>query len=124
MKKLILMLLIVAAAGISSYAQDSTRTYNKARSGREKAYQQRNKQMDQLNLTQDQKDKMKKMREDSKTQREQIMNDKTLSADQKKAKIRELMKANQDERNSILTDEQKAKLKEMHAQKKSKPVVY
>lgn len=123
MKKLILMLLIVAAAGISSYAQDSTRTYNKSRAGREKAYQQRKNQMDQLNLTQDQKDKMKKMREDSKVKREQIMNDKTLTADQRKAKLSELMKANRDERNSILTDEQKAKLKEMHA-KKSKPVVY
>ena len=64
--------------------------------------------MDNLNLTADQKAQLKTMREDAKQQREAIQNDATLTADQKKAKMKELHKTQSDKMKSILTPEQQA----------------
>jgi periplasmic protein CpxP/Spy len=66
------------------------------------------KMMDNLNLTADQKAQLKAMREDSKQQRDAIHNDASLSAEQKKAKMKELHKTQSDKMNSILTPEQQA----------------
>jgi Spy/CpxP family protein refolding chaperone len=66
------------------------------------------KMMDNLNLTADQKAQLKAMREDAKQQRDAIQNDASLSAEQKKAKMKELHKTQSDKMNSILTPEQQA----------------
>jgi Spy/CpxP family protein refolding chaperone len=66
------------------------------------------KMMDNLNLTADQKAELKSMREDAKQQREAIQNDASLTADQKKAKMKELHKTQSDKMKSILTPEQQA----------------
>ena len=64
-----------------------------------------------LNLSQDQKDKMQKMRADSKTRFESIRNDKNLSDEQKKEKMKEFKNQQHEQMKSILTPEQLEKLK-------------
>lgn len=66
------------------------------------------KMMDNLNLTAEQKAQLKSMRQDAKQQREAIQNDASLTADQKKAKMKELHKTQSDKMKSILTPEQQA----------------
>jgi Spy/CpxP family protein refolding chaperone len=67
--------------------------------------------MKDLNLTDAQKTQMKANSESMKQQREAISNDASLSQDQKKAKMQELHKTQKDQMNSILTADQKAKMK-------------
>jgi len=67
----------------------------------------------QLNLTADQKQKMESLRNESKTQMTAIRNDKSLSEDEKKAKMQELRKTQQQKMNSILTAEQIEKMKSL-----------
>ena len=73
--------------------------------------------MTQLNLNADQKTQMKALHQDMKQQRDAIMNDQTLTADQKKQKMKELRKAQSEKMNSILTPDQQAKMKELRKQK-------
>lgn len=73
--------------------------------------------MTQLNLNADQKTQMKALHQDMKQQRDSIMNDQTLTADQKKQKMKELRKAQSEKMNSILTPDQQAKMKELRKQK-------
>lgn len=64
-----------------------------------------------LNLSQDQKDKMQKMNADSKSRFESIRNDKSLTEEQKKEKMKEFKKQQHEQMKSILTPEQLEKLK-------------
>ncbi len=73
--------------------------------------------MAQLNLNADQKTQMKALHQDMKQQRDAVMNDQTLTADQKKQKMKELRKAQSEKMNSILTPDQQAKMKELRKQK-------
>lgn len=73
--------------------------------------------MDQLNLTADQKSQMKTLHQDMKQQREGIMNDQSLTADQKKAKMKDLRKSQSEKMNTILTPDQQTKMKEMKKQR-------
>ncbi len=75
-----------------------------------------------LNLTDDQKAKLKDMNAGVEAKRQGILNDTKLTDEQKKAMLRELRAKQAENLKSVLTDEQKAKLKEqkmeMKAQKK------
>lgn len=77
----------------------------------------RGEMMDQLNLTADQKSQMKSLRQDMKQQREAIMNDQSLTADQKKQKMQDLHKSQSEKMNSILTPDQQTKMKEWRKQR-------
>lgn len=67
----------------------------------------------ELNLTREQKGKLKEIRQANKSKTDHIMNDVTLTADQKKDKVKEIKKSGVIELQGILNDEQKAKMKEM-----------
>lgn len=71
----------------------------------------RKNMMADLNLTADQKAQMKSLHENMKQQRDAIKNDASLTADQKKDKMKELHKSQQEKMNSILTPDQQAKRK-------------
>lgn len=73
--------------------------------------------MTQLNLNADQKSQMKALHQDMKQQRDGIMNDQTLTADQKKQKMKDLRKTQSEKMNTILTPDQQAKMKELRKQK-------
>jgi hypothetical protein len=77
-----------------------------------------------LNLTDDQTSQLRKNREDISAKIRQIREDKSLSDDKKREEIRNEMKSQHEKMRSILTEEQKNKLKEMKQRKgdfKGKP---
>jgi Spy/CpxP family protein refolding chaperone len=78
---------------------------------------ERGEMMTQLNLNADQKSQMKALHQDMKQQRDGIMNDQTLTADQKKQKMKELRKTQSEKMNTILTPDQQAKMKELRKEK-------
>lgn len=80
-------------------------------------HHERGMMMDQLNLTPDQKSQMKALHENMKQQREAITNDETLTADQKKEKMKELHKSQSDKVNAILTPAQQEKMKELRKER-------
>lgn len=112
-------MMLVCAAILSVavvHAQDST-SMKKHNHSRFDNRQKRN-DFSNLNLTQDQKDQFQKIRQESRVEREKIRNDSSLSQEQKEAKMKDLQKQDKEKFSRILTDEQKAKLKEEKAQKK------
>jgi len=77
-----------------------------------------------LNLTDEQTSQLRKNREDISAKIRQIREDKSLSEDKKREEIRNEMKSQHEKMKSILTEEQKNKLKEMKQRKgdfKGKP---
>lgn len=64
----------------------------------------------ELNLTAEQQAKAKEMRTDYKAKAETVRNDQALTQDQKREKLRELMKQHQEQFKTILTKEQQEKL--------------
>ena len=67
----------------------------------------------ELNLTPQQEADMKSIRENMKQQAQAIKNDSSLTADQKKAKFKELRKSSHEQMMAKLTPDQQAKFKEM-----------
>lgn len=74
----------------------------------------------ELNLTQAQKDKMKEMRTGFRTQFQSIRNDKSLTSDQKKEKIKGLMKQQHKQMSAVLTKEQLQKLQSLKKEREEK----
>ena len=68
----------------------------------------------ELNLTPEQKTDLKSIRDNEKQQAEAIKNDSSLTADQKKAKLKDLRKSSHQEMMAKLTPDQQKKFKEMH----------
>jgi Spy/CpxP family protein refolding chaperone len=78
--------------------------------------------VESLDLTDDQKAKLKDIFADAKTQRQTIVNDASLSEDQKKTKMKELHQATKTKVSNILTPEQQTMLKsKMEAAKANAP---
>ena len=69
------------------------------------------KMMRELDLTKEQKIKLKEARESSKAKQEAISNDDKLTQEQKDLKLRELKRAQAQNMQGILNEEQKAKMK-------------
>lgn len=67
----------------------------------------------ELNLTPQQQADLKSIRENMKQQAQAIKNDSSLTADQKKAKFKELRKSSHEQMMAKLTPDQQAKFKEM-----------
>jgi Spy/CpxP family protein refolding chaperone len=65
----------------------------------------------ELDLSTDQQAKMKTIREGYKTKLDAVRNDAALSSEDKRAKMKELMRAQQAEVKEVLTPEQKSKMK-------------
>jgi Spy/CpxP family protein refolding chaperone len=78
--------------------------------------------VESLNLTDDQKPKLKNIFADAKTQRQTVMNDASLSDDQKKAKMKDIHEVTKTKVNNILTPDQQIALKsKMEAAKANAP---
>lgn len=73
-----------------------------------------------LNLTADQSAKLKAQREASKSKIEAIKSNSSLTEDQKKTQIKEVMQASKTDMKNILTAEQMKKMQEMKKQKHGK----
>jgi Spy/CpxP family protein refolding chaperone len=67
--------------------------------------------VDSLNLNDDQKERVKGIFAEAKTKRQAVMNDNSLSDDEKKAKMKELHGDTMGKLNEVLTPEQQTELK-------------
>lgn len=67
----------------------------------------------ELNLTAEQQEKMKTIRSSYKPKMQALRNDASLTQDQKKEKVKDLMKQQQEEMKTVLTPEQQEKMKSM-----------
>lgn len=85
--------------------------------------QEKRAMMKELNLTEDQKSKLKEMNAGNKEKKQAIVNNAQLTEEQKKEQLKSIRKVQADNMKAVLTDEQKAKMKEvkmkMKASKKS-----
>ena len=68
-----------------------------------------------LGLTADQKKQLKSLKRDQRKQIDAVRNDSSLNADQKQAKIKEIHQAGMEKRDTVLTPEQREKLKKEEA---------
>ncbi len=74
----------------------------------------------ELNLTADQQAKMKEIRKEYKSKIESVRNDNALTQDQKKTKVIELMKQQQEQVKMILTQEQIEKMQSLRKERPAK----
>jgi len=75
------------------------------------------KALKELNLTKEQKQQMKTMRQDSKAEQDAITNDTTLTEAQRKEKLKAVKTEAAKKLQSILTEEQRSKLKTIKEEK-------
>ena len=88
--------------------------------GREGAFKRGAYLQKELGLSPDQQERMNKIRADYRTQFEALRNDNSLSKEDKKAKMHELMKKQQEEMKTVLTKEQVEKMKSLRKERSSK----
>lgn len=117
MKRLFLVLLLAATTFTVTLAQDST-SHAKRKAGTA-AKPHKQTQAQQLNLTKEQQAKLKASNKEFKSKTLKVKGDSSLTADQKKAKLKELAKEKKKEKDTVLTADQKAKLKQMHKERKA-----
>jgi Spy/CpxP family protein refolding chaperone len=77
--------------------------------------------VESLNLTDDQRGKVKDIFADSKTKRQAVLDDSSLSDDQKKARMKELHEDTLAKVNGVLTPDQQTELKTKMEAGKTKP---
>ncbi len=74
----------------------------------------------ELNLTEDQKDKMAKIRTDFRGRFEALRKDNSLTREQKKSKMQELMKAQNEQIKTVLTKQQIEKMESLKKERSSR----
>jgi Spy/CpxP family protein refolding chaperone len=100
-------------------AQDSTNAPDrKGGKGRMTVDQMMERYTEQLSLTDAQKPKVKALLEDSTKQRRELFRDSSLDQEQKRAKFREVMDAQNTKMKGILTPDQFTKYQEMNEKMK------
>ncbi len=110
MKKLLAIALSFSLFALTANAQVSRKSNEHNKVQRDSHHKNGNMMKD-LNLSEAQKTQLKESRESAKQQMEAIKNDASLSQDQKKVKMQELRKSQQEKMSSILTPDQKEKMK-------------
>ncbi|MEP7145075.1 MAG: hypothetical protein ABI707_19470 [Ferruginibacter sp.] len=100
---------------------DTNNTVNDKRDGKQDIAKKTSarKVLKELNLTKEQKLKLKEMRQDNKSKRDEIVNDASQTEDQKHEKLKAIRKAAAYNLQRILSDEQKANLKEIRKGRRS-----
>jgi|GEM_PF-913310 len=87
--------------------------------GRHKMHKhEKREMMKQLNLSEEQKTKLKEMNAGNKEKKQAILNDTKLTEEQKKEQLRAIKKEQATNMQTVLTDEQKAKMKEVRLKMK------
>lgn len=117
MKKILVLAFSLGVFATQSDAQVSGKSDHHQRVQRDSTHN-RGQMIKDLNLTESQKAQLKASREQMRTQMEAIKNDSTLSQEQKKEKMQQLHQSQRTKMNSVLTAEQKSKLKAERTEKK------
>lgn len=116
MKKIMLALLslIISLAGFSQVKKDRSKMSDSTKQAiKEVMKTKKGKKMAELNLSREQKKQVKEIKQNDDAAKNAILNDAALSEEQKKEKLKELRKARQEKIKTMLTPEQKEKLKNM-----------
>ena len=116
MKKIMLALLslIISLAGFSQVKKDRSKMSDSTKQSiKEVMKTKKGKKMAELNLSREQKKQVKEIKQNDDAAKNAILNDAALSEEQKKEKLKELRKARQEKIKTMLTPEQKEKLKNM-----------
>jgi Spy/CpxP family protein refolding chaperone len=120
----ILGTLLTGAAFAQTANTTPTNDQNATQSAKTDKKAERQAHMDkmakELNLTADQQAQLKTIHQDAKQQAQAIKKDASLSADPKKAKMKELRADTKSKTDAILTPEQREKMAQMHANHKGK----
>ena len=114
MKKIMLALLslIISFAGFSQVKKDRSKMSDSTKQSiKEVMKTKKGKKMAELNLSREQKKQVKEIKQNDDAAKNAILNDAALSEEQKKEKLKELRKARQEKIKTMLTPEQKEKLK-------------
>ena len=120
MKKILTSIFCVLLVTTITYAQDSTqRAKEKTKMQNTNTGKQNlnnkgtaKKNLEQLDLSKDQEKQIDDIRSNSRQEKEKINIDKTLTAEQKKEKIKAIDKEAKNKINSVLTPEQREKMKQ------------
>ena len=104
MKKILKLLSIVIILFLFAINTNAQTKHNK---------KERKEMMKSLHLTKQQKAELKSFHKSTKQQREAIKSNTALSQEQKKEKVEQMQKERHDKLESILTPEQKQKMREM-----------
>jgi Spy/CpxP family protein refolding chaperone len=107
----LVLLGLVAALAVPLASAKSQAAEQQATTAKEGMRDRLQTAVESLNLTDDQKPKLKDIFADAKTQRQTVMNDASLSDDQKKAKMKEIHEVTRTKVNNVLTPEQQIALK-------------
>ena len=109
------LLLAIGTSGFSQTRKDRTRisdtTKTAVREAMKKKKKEKGGKLDELNLSTEQKQKARELKKNDDAAKDAIKNDANMTEDQKKAKLKELRKARQEKLKTMLTPEQKEKLK-------------
>jgi Spy/CpxP family protein refolding chaperone len=123
---LLISWLLVTAVAANAQAKDSPKKDSKQSglSATDSSYKQNGKgtkgYLKDLDLTKDQEKQISELHKEARDEREKINKDSTLSDEQKKDKIKALEKEYKGKTNSVLTKEQRDKLKEKKEAGKNK----
>jgi Spy/CpxP family protein refolding chaperone len=106
--------MVVPMAALAQTSNSATASGDNGSTATAPSKQERGEKFAQeLNLTDEQKTALKSIRENEKQQAEAIKSDSSLTADQKKAKFKELRKTSREQMMAKLSPEQQQKFKEM-----------
>ena len=109
---LALLSLIISFAGFSQVKKDRSKMSDSTKQSiKEVMKTKKGKKMAELNLSREQKKQVKEIKQNDDAAKNAILNDAALSEEQKKEKLKELRKARQEKIKTMLTPEQKEKLK-------------
>lgn len=119
MKKVLLLATAAFLIGTATQAQVQRPVRHSQKVQSDSSRHARNEKMaNELDLSKDQQAQMKSLHQENKQQMEAIRSDASLTADQKKEKMKELRKSQSEKVNSILTPDQQVKRKTMIAERK------
>ena len=113
------LLFLGLAAGLTVPALPSKPAQEATATDKQMMHDRLQEAVKQLNLNDDQKDKLKEVFAGSRSKRESIMNDSSLTDDQKREKMKLLHQDTMSKVNHILTPDQQEQLKEKLAAAKS-----
>ncbi len=119
MKKITLLVILILSVTITTFAQDSTLSNKKTAKTQKSSSAEQKDKYEQLGLTNDQQQKLNTINSEEKTKKEAIENNKDLSDDQKKEQLKTLKKDAKNQKSSLLTSDQKIKLKMQKSQNKT-----
>ena len=111
---------IAALAQTSNSAATSGDTGSATASDTQNQNQRGKKFAEALNLTPEQQSDLKSIRDNEKQQAQSIKSDSSLTADQKKAKLKELRKSSHEQMMAKLTPDQQQKFKEMRKENRGR----